>query len=232
MATFVCQSKAIYDAATPGYKMNSDNLTEAFDIFSKEISDQMTQIEDFFQANQGDVKDIYEAVHENKYPYNEISGVCTKTALKEYKDYFAGMRQFVEKVFDLKGEDNVNPASVEGMIAKVIERDKEYTDGLFEAVGNAKLDVSTSAFETMVELVDEMKNSLSEVGDIVGRVENCDAAYCEYAKQVAFIVMESLRYFYMRELSEAFSTYTKIMTSMQNRTSVNGESVTPKYQLF
>ena len=232
MAAFVCQSKLIYDNATPGYKTNAENPSGALDVFSVEITNQMTQIEDFFVSDQGSIKGIYDAINRKEFPYNEVLAVCTKTALNEYKDYFNGMRQFIDKVYDLKAEDQVNKESVEKMITKVVNVDKEYIDGLFEKKGKAKLDIAVNCLETMVELMDEMKASLEDAGNIVEREANVDPEYQSYAKRVCLIAMESLRYFYMRIICEAFSCYSSICKSMEKRTPVSGEVETPKFQLF
>ncbi len=194
-------------------------------------------IKSFFCDKTDKIKEIYQSIREDKFPYNKITIIDVNMAIHCYSDYFTGLLQFAKKIADLKDTDTIDPSSVTSTIDNVKTRDRDFIDSLFGGERNPVAEVNIDTSMVTVEAFIQLSRNFDEF-DLVTHTITKDASVSN-SKKYGNAVLDGLKayatsiaYYNYRCLTEIIHTYNDITESMKYRTPAGGVKEVKTYQLF
>ena len=238
LETCINEINDYYVALESKLEKSADMVTMDFsNEFNKEIGKYSVAIQTFFTGKEDEIKFIYKSIRENSFPYNRVKCYDINSALIQYKDYFAGLVEFINKIIDLRDTDNIDPSAIQSTIAKINNRDKEFICDIICGSKNEleEMDINDAMknVETLIDInstFDDYKNMVSNSCNIVDK-NNC-TKYANEIKAGLRVFITSIACFNSKAISEVIKTYDKIHQSIQSRTPVKGVVEIPKYQMF
>lgn len=205
-------------------------------IVETEFTQYKNAVTTFFTDKADEIRSIYKSIRENAMPYNKISSADSNKARHIYMEYYDGLKEYLTKLLDIKGTDEVDSNVLAGGITKVKTRDHEFIDSIYGAEKNPPEEMDlNSAMMNIEVLIDLYNNADFMIGDLkkfVSMHANAEATYAEQMASGLKLLAHSIRHFHKDMIKEILECYDKIHNSIQNRTPVGGEKIVEKYQLF
>lgn len=206
-------------------------------ILNKFLTDCTDIAISFFDARKDDVKMIYDAIRDNKYPYNKVLTCSVEDAMLKFSEYFKGLHEYAGNLVRLDSSYNISKDAIKKMVSEVEEKNSCFVESIIRGSRNPEKSVSIS--EAMIN-VENLKLVISSY-----------MVYNEKAKPIFESLDGKDNSMYMEEitlglrtyttaisdfayccLTEVVNSYNNIMDSMKCRIPANGIKEIPKYKIF
>lgn len=207
------------------------------DWTQNEFNEYSDIIQSFFVGKQNEIKEIYNAIRMNEFPYNKIRFIDINMAIHMYGDYFKGMTEFIRKVTDLKDSDEVENNSIQMTIEHVQKKDTGFIDSIIGGERNPETEVDLDTAMINIESLINIYNDFDQFKELLNTL--CDNISSNGSTKYANEIASSMRAFIMsfsrynnKCIKEILITYNNIRTSMEHRVPVDGDKKIPEYKLF
>ena len=224
---------------------NLGEMLDAYDrpdcyglILNKFLNDCNDTISSFFISRRDDIKNIYTAIRENKYPHNKIIFINIMTSLRMFNEYFSGLHEYAMNLAKLDSNMDISKDAIKKMVNDVEYKNSEFIDSIFGCQRNPEMsDTIDQAMMYSIEQLESLKLSCSSYNEKAKSVFDClgNKDNSKYLSEITLGLrtyttsIGDLAYCSMREMVR---TYNSIMDSMRCRVPVNGTKDAPKYKIF
>lgn len=223
----------IYNTFIQDIKTNSEYTR----LTQKQFEMYGSIIKDFFVGKESEIKNIYNSIRNNSFPYNKVECIDINNAMNLYKDYFEGMWEFVNKVCDLRDTDDVKIDNIISTITKVNDKDKEFISSILGGDRNPSqvvtLDDAMKNVECLIDIDSKLQNYIKLIDTLCCKTNTLQTQkYNEQINNGICVVITSIGFFISRCMEEIIATYDRIIKSMTSRVPSTGTPEVPEYQMF
>lgn len=228
--------QALYEVFTNELS-NITDASQMMECLKKQLLCYSEIIRSFFTGKDNEIRNIYQAIREQRFPYNTVHGCDVNFAIHAYKDYLEGLSVFVFKVLDLNDSDMIDINKIHETAISVMERDSEFMDEIFGGSKNPNVDMDLDSAMKNIESLLDINDNISSYIEICKRmIDIVNAHPTEVYKDVRVegikIFISSISNYNYKSIDSVLTTYENILNSMNERVPVKGNPVVPTYQLF
>lgn len=223
---------------------NLGQILDAYDspdaygqILNKFLNDCTDNAMSFFASKKDDMKMIYNAIRDNKYPYNKILSCSVEDAMLKFSEYFQGLHEYAENLVKLDNTKNISKDAIKKMVSDVDEKNSCFVESIIRGSRNPEKSVSISEAMMNVENLKLIISSYMSYNEKTKPIfealkSNDKSIYIEEIKLGLRTYVTAIGDFAYCCLVEIINSYNNIMTSMKCRIPANGIKETPKYKIF
>lgn len=224
----------LFEASCNGIDKN--NVSDLNVIVQNELTRYKNVVTNFFTDKADEIRFIYKSIRENAFPYNRIIASDSNQARHLYLEYFEGLKEYIDKLLDLKATDEMNIEKLGSSISQICTRDHDFVASIYAEEKNPKESMDINSAMKNVEVLIDVYNDSDMIRDTMNsyitKLNSADTTYSEQMAVGLKMMAKSILHFHKNIIKEILECYEQIHNSIQNRTPAMGEKVIETYQLF
>lgn len=221
-----------------GQRLDASDSPEFYGcILNRFLNESTDAIMSFFASKRDEIKTIYDAIKENKYPHNKVLMTSVENAQMMFSEYFKGLHEYAENLVELENDKNISKEAIQKMVSDVKYKNNIFIESIINGTRNPEKSVTISEAMVNIENVKLIISSYMEYNEkakfIFQSLNGKDNdVYIEEISIGLKTYVSSIGEFAYRCLAETVNSYNNIMDSMKQRVPVNGIKEIPKYKIF